>query len=1042
MNLLQLKASDPKSSAWVSASAGTGKTKILTDRVLRLLLSGTHLNKILCLTFTNAAAGEMKERISGALASWSGIKNSELQEKLINVLGRAATKDELSKASILYKNYLQADEGINVQTIHSFCQKLLKKFPLEAGISPGFKIIDDAKSYFVLQKIKRELLNRPELEPINEYLTVTFHEVIIDEIFGEIIKRKNKFSISEDQNHNLREDSLEAMSALGENIDYKYQPIIESPFIHNIVGFNPSIPELKKFFLTKDWKKKKRIVPKKIAAPGSSTYIDLEQFQHQIYLLDQEEKSQKLLLHSKLLSLLAGSIITAYDSYKLEKGLLDYDDLIIHTSKLLRSSDAKEWVLYKLDGGIEHLLVDEAQDTSAHQWQIISSMIEEFHSGDSGDEKDRTIFVVGDDKQSIFSFQGADVDSFAAMNKRLMQNMQEGGKAFTDVNLEISYRSAKEILEIVHAVFDEIKKKEPSLFTASLMQLTPFRSESSGAVELWPLCEPNKDEQIFWPIESSPDEKAGELELANKISLYIKDQLASKRIIPSTNAPVSASDFMILFRRRNQFTNEVIKALKSEDLAVSGLDRISLRDNLAVLDLLSAAKFVINPDDNLNLACLLKSPLIGLNEHELYKITTQRGKSSIWSNADEETRSKLQQLIDIYATSNVSSFFQYIVDVLGYREALSSSCGPDSNDAIDELLYACNNFSAHNDTSLQNFIFWLENYESSIKRDASAAGKIRIMTMHASKGLQAPIVILCDTTSVPTNSDRFMWDNSGKSVSAQNASSAPEHYKDLKTIEQKKAYAEYLRLLYVGMTRAEDKLVVCGYKGKKSLPDDCWYQLVKSAMNKLSTDKMDDILSYGHLPSEASDVKNNALSNENIELFPSLRQTINPIEPSINENGKSPLSGKDPMGYGLVFHKTLEDSMSAKDLSLMNKHPLIKTLTAPLQKRMNESIARIISNQKLADLIKNKEIKIEVTLGQTCASGTPQIGRIDLMLIDSKEVIIVDYKSDRHPPKNGIPEAYQQQLSIYRSMAEKIYTHKQIRTMIVWLQTGEIYEPN
>ncbi|MDA9163525.1 UvrD-helicase domain-containing protein [Rickettsiaceae bacterium] len=1039
MNLLQLKASDPKSSAWVSASAGTGKTKILTDRVLRLLLSGTALNKILCLTFTNAAAGEMKERISGALANWSNLSHTELQKKLINVFGRSATKTEIDKASILYRRYLQADEGINIQTIHSFCQKLLKKFPLEAKISPGFKIIDDAKAYFVLQKIKRELLNKQELEPINEYLSVNFHEIIIDEIFSEIIKRKSKFTSSDNKKHDLHKESAELINSLDKNIDHKYQPIIESPFIHNIVGFNPSISELKKFFLTKEGQKKKRIVPKKIAAPGSSTYIDLERFQHQIHLLDQEEKSQKLALHSKILALLADSIITAYDSYKLEKGLLDYDDLIIHTSQLLKNSEAKEWVLYKLDGGIEHLLVDEAQDTSAHQWQIISSMIEEFYSGD---EKERTIFVVGDDKQSIFSFQGADVDSFAAMNKKLTQNMSEGEKAFADVNLEISYRSAGEILEIVHAVFDDIKNKNPALFTANLMQLTPFRSESSGAVELWPLCEPDKDETIFWPATNSSDEKAAELELAKKISLYIKEQLDSKRIIPSTNAPIASSDFMILFRRRNQFTNEVIKALKNENLEVSGLDRISLRDNLAVLDLLSAAKFVINPEDDLNLACLLKSPIIGISEKELYNIIAARGKDSIWRSVDNITRTKLQQLIDIYAISNVSNFFQYITDVLGYRSALNESCGPDSNDAIDELLYACNNFASHNETSLQSFIFWLENYESSIKRDASAAGKIRIMTMHASKGLQAPIVILCDTTSVPTNSDRFIWDKSGKSLSAKNASATPEYYKDLKTIEQKKAYAEYLRLLYVGMTRAEDKLVVCGYKGKKTLPDDCWYQLVKSAMNKLSINSKNETLNYGQLPLAISNTNNNVTQNHNTELFASLPQTVNFNSGSNKVNGKSPLSGKDPMGYGLVFHKILEDSINAQNLSLMSQHPLIKTLAPPLQKRINGSIEKIIETQELANLLKNKETKIEVTLGQNCDDGISKIGRVDLMLIDENQIIIIDYKSDRHPTKNKIPENYQQQLSIYRSMAEKIYPNKKIRTMIMWLQTGKVYESN
>ena len=318
------------------------------------------------------------------------------------------------------------------------------------------------------------------------------------------------------------------------------------------------------------------------------------------------------------------------------------------------------------------------------------------------------------------------------------------------------------------------------------------------------------------------------------------------------------------------------------------------------------------------------------------------------------------------------------------------------------------------------------------------------MTMHASKGLQAPIVILCDTTSVPTNSNRFLWDKNGKIFSAQNAKAQPDHYKDLKTLEQNKAYAEYLRLLYVGMTRAEDQLIVCGYKGKKNLLEDCWYKLVHTAMSEISTNTENEILSYGQLPSAISDARTTASLNNSTELFPSLGQIIELNVHSSNKNGKSPLSSKDPMGYGLVFHKILEDSINAKNLNSMDTHPLIKTLSTKLQKRLKDSIAKIIANQKLTNLLKNKEVKVEVTLGQDLGTEGTKIGRIDLMLIDANEVIIIDYKSDKHPPKNDkqIPENYQQQLLIYKSMAERIYPSKRIRTMIVWLQTGELHESN
>lgn len=1046
MNPLQLKASNPEISTWVSASAGTGKTKILTDRVLRLLLGNAAFNKILCLTFTNAAAGEMKERIVNSLAKWSKLNDTELKEELQKTLGRNGSNEELAKAKILYELYLRSDENINIQTIHSFCQALLKKFPLEAGVSPSFKIIDEAKAYSILQQIKKNLLNKPELELINDYLTANFHEITIDEIFTEIVQHKTKFSTRTD---NTLEESQELIISLNNSGDHAYQDILKHPVIQTIVGFDISVAYLKNFFLNKDGQKRKRIVPQKIAKPGSNFYENLEQIQNQIYSLDQAERTKHMESYSKLLSILSANIINAYESYKSSKGLLDYDDLIIYSSNLLKSSSAKEWVLYKLDGGIDHLLVDEAQDTSASQWQIIDAMIEEFYAGSSTDsDKNRTVFVVGDEKQSIFSFQGADVTSFAHMNKLLKQKMTDGGKHFEDVNLETSYRSAGEILEVVHQVFDKIRQQMPSLFTATLTELTPFRSKHTGSVELWPLCISDNKNEDFWSITTHLNNAdSTKTNLAKKISSYIKDQLASARVLPSTGNMISCSDFMILFRKRDELTHEVIKALKAENIEVTGLDRISLQENLAVLDLLSAAKFALNTEDDLNLAALLKSPLIGLDEQKLYDIATSRKKSSIWqylkSNDKYNLTDKLSIFIDLFNRSDVSNFFQYIVDILGYRENLNANCGPDSNDAIDELIYACNDFASQESTSIQKFIFWLENYNSSIKRDNSSTDKVKIMTLHASKGLQAPYVILCDTNNIPSNSDRFLFVN-GQALSAKNSTYVPDYYKILKDEKQGNAYAEYLRLLYVGMTRAEDHLIICGYQGGRSLPDNCWYQLIRSKLVDIAKQTEDGTLIYGATDINYIAGTNAAPTKTNIEFFTTTAQTSPTFkEVHTSRNIASPLSDRDPMGYGLVFHKILEDSLNAKNLNMMSSHPLITTLDPKSQNSMHAGIKKIIDNKKFNSLIREKDIKTELTLGSNI-NGKIQIGRIDLLLIAPNEVIIIDYKSDKSPPpiEANIPDSYYQQLLIYKTMVTEIYSTKTIRTMILWLENGSLQEIN
>ncbi len=1044
MNLLQLKASNPNISTWVSASAGTGKTKILTDRVLRLLLDNAAFNKILCLTFTNAAAGEMKERIVNSLAKWSKLNDTELKEELHKTLGRNCTLTELAKSKQLYELYLRSDENINIQTIHSFCQSLLKKFPLEAGVSPSFKIIDEAKAYSILQQIKKSLFNKPELEVINNYLTANFHEITIDEIFTEIVQHKTKFLT---RTTDIAEDPQKIIALLNSTEDHAYQDILQHPFIQDIVGFDISVDTLKNFFLNKDGQKKKRIVPQKIAKPGSNLYDNLEQIQDKIYSIDQTQRAKHLENHSKLLSILSANIIDSYESYKSNKGLLDYDDLIIYSSNLLKLSNAKEWVLYKLDGGIDHLLVDEAQDTSASQWQIIESMIAEFYAGTSTNaDKNRTVFVVGDEKQSIFSFQGADVASFSYMNKLLKQKMTDGGKYFEDVNLEMSYRSAGEILEVVHQVFDKIRQQMPALFTAALIQLTPFRSKHTGSVELWPLSVSDNNDEDFWNITTHLDNQDSiKANLAKKISSYINLQLTSGRILPSTGKAVSCSDFMILFRKRDELTDEVIKALKTDNIEVTGLDRISLQENLAVLDLLSVAKFVLNTEDDLNLAALLKSPLIALSERNLYDLATSRKKLSIWqyiqSNDKYNLANKLNIFIDLFHYTDVSNFFQYIVDILGYRENLNANCGPDSNDAIDELLYACNDFASQENTSIQKFIFWIENYNRSIKRDNSATDKVKIMTLHASKGLQAPFVILCDTNNIPSNSDRFLFVN-GQALSAKNSNYIPDYYKVLKEEKQEKAYAEYLRLLYVGMTRAEDHLIICGYQGGRSLPDNCWYQLVLSKLSEIATPTEDGTLIYGKV--DTNHIAENALPSvkANIEFFTAKAQTsLTHREVHAIRTIASPLSNRDPMGYGLVFHKILEDSLKATNINIMNSHPLITTLDPKSQKRMHSGIKKIIDNKEFNSLIQEKTIKTEITLGSKIDNKI-QIGRIDLILIDSSEVIIIDYKSDKLPTSSekNIPDTYYQQLMIYKKMIKEIYPIQKIRTMILWLENGSLQE--
>jgi len=1104
MNLLQLKASDPKLSKWVSASAGTGKTKILTDRVLRLLLQNVSFNKILCLTFTNAACSEMHERIIANLEKWSNLSADDLRSSLKNTLGKDPTRDEIFKASTLFEEYLKTEEQINIYTIHSFCQKILKKFPLESGLSPNFKIIDEIKAYQIIKKIKKQIFNLPGIEPVARFFAENFHELTINEIFNEIIELKSKILTTTNfkpENDIFSGDLLTRGLKIIEELSVydtrSYQDVIIDPAIKELILslFHPRAPlchpsesgdlnltntNLRSFFLTNDGSKKKRIVTKNIASPESSLYLELEIIQEKIYQFDQEAKAKHLILYSKLLSLIAKKIISEYEIYKQKNALLDYDDLIIYTQNLLTNSYAKEWVLYKLDGGIDHLLVDEAQDTSKSQWRIIEALIEEFYSGESNNPKNRTIFVVGDEKQSIFSFQGADITTFSHMNKFLHEKLGESKKSFETINLDISYRSTKEILTVVADIFNKIIKSNPVDFQGNLPEMMAHRSDHSGGIEFWPLTlsENNKVEKSIWPIEKVNLDSA-KIILAKKIAAYVKEQLNSGRTLPSTGQKISAKDFLILFRTRDEFTNEVIKALKDAKIDTTGLDRIALKKDLGIVDLLAIAKFVINPHNDLNLAALLKSPIFGLSEEELYVLAIGSGKGSrhceersdvaiscfmrsprqafgpprdddLWQRLVQDDRyikitTKLDEFVLLYKNLPLVDFFLYITDVLSYRNIIAQN-----DEAIDEFLALSKNYFLEHSNGMQSFIYWFEENEISIKKEKLAKNKLRIMTTHGAKGLQAPIVILCDTTKLPHLSDRFIWDDNDEMFSAKSSSYVPEFYQTLKDNQRHKAYQEYLRLLYVGLTRAEDYLVICGYQENNQMPENCWYNLARKSMQELGTLKNNGNLVYG----ETGEGK--AEEGINVELLPSSRGStisatvgIQPCLPNINdilsklaslrfakdnESAQNPLS----LQYGLVFHKILEDAISSKKISNLSTHPLIATLDCESQQRIQARLQKLTSNNEFTQLLKY-DVKTELSFGYKQNSEI-HIGRIDLLVIKEDQITIIDYKSDFKPATNieSIPEAYLKQLTLYNKAVAEIYPNKFINCSILWLENGNL----
>lgn len=1052
-NISQLKASNPEISVWVSASAGTGKTKVLTDRVLRLLLSGIAPEKILCLTFTNAAAQEMKSRIVNSLQNWQN--NPDNLEAL---LSRKPNIEEISIAKSLFTKLLLSPEQLAIHTIHSFCQKILQKFPFEANIQPGFKVLSEMEmkelSAKLIKDISTELNGAMKHKASFEFVLRNVHQLSFNELIMEIIYNQINFrdlfeeykSVENYQAFQMNHAGIdrEANSYIKELIaKLKPLPNIPDDLQENelslLEAYNKFLQEpekIRKFsllidiFYTKTGAPRKKMLTKKHSEIYPHIAKALLEMQTLIMEYYESIKKARMIEATIHIYKVAEYIISKYSHFKHKLVSLDYDDLIYYTKKLLSDSDMHDWVLYKLDGGISHLLIDEAQDTSPKQWQIIEDIMQEFYAGEYKADEDRTVFVVGDEKQSIYSFQGADVSNFSRVNNFIASKMKSARKKYEDIELEWVYRSAPQILELVSETFKDSYLKDISLKC--------FREDAKGEVEIWPILtspslrsgENSAHSTLFWPsVQEMEEEESLSKQLAKRIASYIKNYIDSGKIMPSTGKPACAGDFMILIRRRNEFTDEIISELKEADVAVAGIDRMLIMDHLSVKDIISAAKFALLPEDDLNLASLLKSPLIGMNDEEIAKYASTR-KTSLYGTIPESDI--LENLIHMGINLSAFDFLHNLIDVMGAREILVQANGDDSSDALDELLNISIQHSKIGGTNLQSLIHWLEKSEVEIKRDIDSRDNVRVMTVHASKGLESSIIIMPDTTKVPRAKAHFLWKDENF-LWLGGSKNSNELYMEYKQDREDKDYQEYMRLLYVAMTRAEDHLVVCGYQPKEKLDEKCWYSLVKASVGNMG---------IGEAPPVIASKANQPRKNINLSCNKSSLSLLTITREKNKPNYvRSPLDKRMDISYGIVLHKVLEDSVKLGEFSLDKKHPYLLKLPEIHQNHIMKKLPALFQAKEFTDLLKYPNVQTEASMGYM-EDGAFKFGRIDLLAMSETEAIIIDYKSESEPPKNlkDVPELYVNQLNFYAGFIKKAYPNLQVTSKILWLENFSIME--
>jgi ATP-dependent helicase/nuclease subunit A len=1057
----QRLAAHPHHSAWVSASAGSGKTKVLTDRILNLLLEGCSPERILCLTFTKAAAAEMASRIRIRLGEWAILPEQELQKTLETLQNAAPSSEKILRARMLFGITLDTPGGLKIQTIHSFCQSLLKRFPLEAGLSPFFRVTDDTEHKNLIKKAFYEAMEDSQLQK----LAIHFAEFSFDEFNTFILQKRDSFK---DLNSKEINRALET-EGLTEKIlmDRLLQGIPEEQLRQALPAFQQGSPTDEKrgedlahflafsyqnrhakhenylsIFLTQEGEKRARLLTQKLSHsfPALGEVLEkeatrLENWTNQWNALEISSLSKAFLRYGL-------SFLQKYEDLKRAESLLDYEDLILKTVSLLKDPGC-HWVLYKLDGGLDHILVDEAQDTSPAQWQVIREIAEEFYAGSAADPRNRTLFVVGDDKQSIYSFQGADPAVFTQMQKDLKRFAQNSSKDWQDIQLNVSFRSTPEILRAVDAVF------AGSPLSSLPLQHLPFRKDAPGHVEIWPLVKKEKEDPLeSWqpPLLSHSQKDAPPKQLAYLMAKTIQGWLGGKGPL---SRPVKPGDILILVRRRTGFVDELIRALKTYHVPVAGIDRLWLLEGLGIQDLLKIGEFLLLPEDDLTLATVLKGPLFNFSEEDLFTLAHGRGETSLWqrllkNERFQNTTSFLKDLLSRSESMTPFAFYSHILGSLGGRKKWQASLGPEVLDSLDEFLNLCLTFQGEKTPTLQGFIKWISEEEIELKRDLDQSDLVRIMTVHGSKGLQAPIVFLPDTTQTPTELPPFEFHGEAFLWLPPSAKDVPLT-KILKQSLRAKQMEEYNRLLYVALTRAEDALYVCGWE---SSSQENWYTQVSQGLQRVGEEF--DFLPLNEKGLRLSNLQEMvSVSDERPQippfLLPQWLLTPPPLEstPKLlrpSESAEKEIWGDSPFGEfgtqrGILIHRLLEflplvkePERERKAFQYLNNEDVPKDLIPG----MIASAQKIF--QAYPDLFGSPsyaEVPIIGYMSESLLSG-----QIDRLIINEDHVLIVDYKTHTHVPQNitDIPNTYVRQMALYRHALTHIYPEKTILCGLLWTE--------
>ncbi|RRN61887.1 double-strand break repair helicase AddA [Caulobacter sp. 602-1] len=1122
-------AADPTISAFVTANAGSGKTKTLIDRVARLLLAGVEPQAILCVTYTKAAAAEMQRRLFERLGKWSVTSDADLRAELIKLVGEtdaAYDAKGLSDARALFAKALETPGGLKIQTIHAFCEKLLRRFPLEAGVSPGFTVMDDQAGAAIARAARRATAqwvdtHEDAFSEAYARFSVALDFQSFENMFAGFEARRGQVmdyvrrcgGLSEavadawtrcgfDDPTSAADLAAQAMARLdlgvwraaatvlfdgGGKQDAKYAEALAA------VARDPDATlelALRALFTEggegapATW-------------PGKTSGLKSREDLREALLLDQAklEAARERVRAAKVAEDTADALRLAVlyvESHRIEKdarGALDFTDLIDKTRVLLTEKVEAAWVLYKLDGGIDHILLDEAQDTAPEQWEILRALTADFFVGEtsegwSGRRAERTLFVVGDHKQSIYSFQGADPARFGAETRGYIARIAEAGREGVGVRLAKSYRSTAQVLAYVDSLFS-VEENRVGLMPegGDLEPHEPTRREP-GCVDLWPLTrESPGEEREAWeaPVDAESEQSANR-RLAEKIAaeaaaiIHRGDAVFDKDLRISRAA--HAGDILVLVRRRKVLFEEIIRALKRRGVPVAGADRLSLSSHIAFEDLLALGRFILFPDDDLTLAALLKSPFCGLSDEDVYALAKGR-RAALWAElrrrADERPEwTTARTVLDWALTEGRRRQpFEFFAGWLGLADASGRShrakvltrLGAEAEEALDEFLAQVMEAEQRGVRDLEALVADFAALDIVVKREMEGARReVRVMTAHGSKGLEAPIVFLPETTVkrgaggsplLVTEDGGLLWCASGKGDCDASARA--------RKLREDKESQEALRLLYVALTRARDRLILCGRIDARTKDDKVggWYAAARAAFGhadiapevRTMGEGETAFLRYGPDPVSAPRIEETVRDPAGAPAWIKVEAPPEPaaaryaapsrIEDNARVPAPSPLAKVSGLGRyrrGEIVHKLLQllpevapDQRSTAARRLLAAE---RDLTDEQRQEMAEAAFGVLDDARFAAVF-GPGSRAEVALAGTSAhlpKGLAVSGRVDRLVVDEGRVLVVDYKTNRPSPDQieDADPAYLAQMAVYAAVLREVFPGRTVEAALVW----------